>query len=131
MAFKAMGFEKSVADPCLYFKNTLNGLVLWISWVDDCLLVGHPNQVHEYKQKINEYFYCDDVGEICKYVGCTIKRNKKEGMMKMTQPVLIKSFVDKFDIPHNNQLVIPASQGKSFAIGGHLDMMNKEDQRRY
>jgi hypothetical protein len=57
--------------------------------------------------------------------------NEKEGMMKMTQPVLIKSFIDEFNISHNNQLVIPASQGKSFAIGGHLDMMNEEDQQSY
>jgi Reverse transcriptase (RNA-dependent DNA polymerase) len=40
MAFKAMGFEKRVADLCLFLKNTRDGLVLWISWVDDCFLVG-------------------------------------------------------------------------------------------
>jgi Reverse transcriptase (RNA-dependent DNA polymerase) len=131
MAFKAMGFEKSIADPCLYFKNTRDGLVLWISWVDDCLLVGHPIQVCEYKQKMKEYFDCNNVGELRKYVGCKVERNEKEGMMKMTQSVLIKSFIDKFNISHNNQLVIPASQGKSFANGGHLDVMNEEDQQSY
>jgi Reverse transcriptase (RNA-dependent DNA polymerase) len=127
MAFKAMGFEKSIADPCLYFKNTRDGLVLWISWVDNCLLVGHPIQVREYKQKMNKYFDCNNVGELRDYVICKVERNEKEGMMKMTQLVSIKSFIDEFNIPHNNQLVIPASQGKSFAIGGHLDMMNEED----
>jgi uncharacterized protein YxjI len=51
--------------------------------------------------------------------------------MKMTQLDLIKSFMDKFNIPNNNQLVTPASQGKSFAIGDQFDIMNKEDQRCY
>jgi hypothetical protein len=108
-----------------------NRLVLWISWVDNCLLVGHSIQVREYKQKMNEYFDCNDVGEVRKYVGCKVERNEKEGMMKMTPPVLIKSFIDKFNISHSNQLVIPASQGKLFAIGGHLEMMNEEDQQSY
>ncbi len=40
-AFYGMGYNKrSKADPCLYFGWTLTGLVLWSSWVDDCLVCG-------------------------------------------------------------------------------------------
>jgi Reverse transcriptase (RNA-dependent DNA polymerase) len=35
MAFNAMGFQQSSADPCLYYKNSKNGIVIWILWVDD------------------------------------------------------------------------------------------------
>lgn len=38
MAFRHMTFERSKADPCLFFKWTEHGLVLWVTWVDDCLL---------------------------------------------------------------------------------------------
>jgi Reverse transcriptase (RNA-dependent DNA polymerase) len=44
-AFCVMGFKRSDSDPCLHFKNAYNGLVIWISWVDDCLLVGHRDKV--------------------------------------------------------------------------------------
>ena len=56
-----MGFKRSDSDPCLYFKNTDNGLVIWISWVDDCLLVGHQDEVKKYHKMMNEYFDCDNV----------------------------------------------------------------------
>jgi hypothetical protein len=67
-------------------------------------------QVREYQQKMNKYFDCNDAGELHKYVGYKVKRNVKEGIMEMTQLFLIQSFMDKFNIPNNNQLVTPASQ---------------------
>jgi hypothetical protein len=37
-ALRGMKYERSKADPCLYFWNAEHGLVIWLSWVDDCLL---------------------------------------------------------------------------------------------
>jgi Reverse transcriptase (RNA-dependent DNA polymerase) len=62
-AFRAMGFKRSDSDPCLYIKITANGLVIWILWVDDCLFVGHRDEVEKYHVMMNEYFDCDNVGE--------------------------------------------------------------------
>jgi hypothetical protein len=36
----SMGFVRSKADQCLYFKWSREGLVLWVSWIDDCLVMG-------------------------------------------------------------------------------------------
>ena len=44
----------------------------------------------------------DEVGELKEYVGCKIEYNKKEGWMKLTQPVLAQSFKDEFELPTNN-----------------------------
>ena len=41
-AFRFMKYARNRADPCLYFRWVKGELVIWISWVDDCLLVG-PN----------------------------------------------------------------------------------------
>jgi hypothetical protein len=30
-----MKYNRSKADPCLYYHWTETGLVLWLSWVDD------------------------------------------------------------------------------------------------
>jgi Reverse transcriptase (RNA-dependent DNA polymerase) len=59
-AFRTMGFQQSPADPCLYIKNTTNGLVFWISWVDDCILMGHQDEVSKYHKLMNNYFDCDN-----------------------------------------------------------------------
>ena len=33
-----MKYKRSKADPCLYYKwDTEHGLMIWVSWVDDCL----------------------------------------------------------------------------------------------
>ena len=79
--FRAMGFNKGTANPCLYFKNMSDGLIISISWVNNYLLIGNPIQVCEYQQKVNG-----------KYVECRIMTNMDEGYMKITQPVLIKNY---------------------------------------
>jgi Reverse transcriptase (RNA-dependent DNA polymerase) len=56
MAFNAMGFQQSSADPCLYYKNSKNGILIWISWVDDCLLIDHKEDVSKYKNMMHQYF---------------------------------------------------------------------------
>jgi hypothetical protein len=35
-----LAFVRSQADPCLYYKWTTAGLCIWLSWVDDCLMMG-------------------------------------------------------------------------------------------
>ena len=40
-AFKHMGYNRSKAGSCLYFKWTaLGNLIVWLSWVDDCACVS-------------------------------------------------------------------------------------------
>ena len=44
-ALRDMKFDCSKVDPCLYFKWTAIRLMLWISWVDDCVSVGKKELV--------------------------------------------------------------------------------------
>jgi hypothetical protein len=55
-------------------------------------------------------FECDDLGELNEYVGCKIDRN--EDYVKFTQPVLIQSYEDEFDLHKSRQVFTPAEQGK-------------------
>jgi hypothetical protein len=45
--------------------------------MDDCLLIGHKEEVSTYKYMMPQYFECKDVGELKEYVGCKIERNKQ------------------------------------------------------
>ena len=41
---KDMQCERSKADPCLFFKwDPTWGLVMWLTWIDDKLCIGHTN----------------------------------------------------------------------------------------
>ena len=39
-----IGCKRSLADPCLYFAWA-SGLMIWLSWIDDCLYCGKPKDV--------------------------------------------------------------------------------------
>lgn len=91
-AFKAMNFD-------LYYAWTKHGLVTWISWVDNCLVCGSPEGVKIAEAKMMSQFDCDEIGNMDEYVGCKIDRDIKKQTLRFTQPVMIQSFMDEFDIP--------------------------------
>jgi hypothetical protein len=97
-AFKNMGFIRSSADPCLYVKDTKNGLVIWISWVGNCLLMGRKSEVSKYHAVMNSYFDFDNIGDLKEYVGCKIDKQERGNHLLITQPVIVRSFIDEFGI---------------------------------
>jgi Reverse transcriptase (RNA-dependent DNA polymerase) len=111
-AFKSMNYARSKADPCLYFAWTMFGLVIWLSWVDDCLVCGTSDGVRVAKRQMQARFDCDEVGELKEYIGCKIDRNWKERWTKLTQPVLMQSFVDEFILPEGEVPKTPATPGE-------------------
>ena len=94
---KDMKYGRSGADPCLYFKWVAIGLVVWVSWIDDCMCWGPKSVVPKENKEFMARFDCDDVGEVVEYVGCKIDRDAEKGSMKITQPVMIQSFSDEFE----------------------------------
>jgi len=104
-----MGFERSMSDPCLYYKWTENnGLVIIVSWIDDNLIVGSKAAVLEARKDMMDRFECEDCGEIEEYVGCKIVKDGRE--LKFTQPVLLQSYSDEFELPNRN-VTTPATPG--------------------
>jgi hypothetical protein len=91
-----MKYEKILADPCLYFCWTRRGLLILLSWIDDCFVVVNKVGVLAAKEQMKARFYCDDIGELTEYVRCKIERT--EEYVKFTQPVLLQSFIDTFNI---------------------------------
>jgi hypothetical protein len=93
-ALISMKFAQSVADPSLYFKRVNGNLV-----VDAYFVAGKKALIFAAKKDMMDRFDCDDVKE---YVGVKLTRDKRERLIKFTQPVLLKSFQDEFELPHGN-----------------------------
>ena len=74
-AFRKMDFKCSKADPCLYFSWMVFGLVLWTSWIDDCMVLGKPEAVKIAKEQLQDAFECDEVGELKEHIGAKIDQN--------------------------------------------------------
>ena len=113
-----MEMERSNVDPCLYYKWTENGLALMVSWINDNLIVGNEKVSEEMKAKLMARFDCSDEGKLKEFVGNKIDRTT-DGGLKFTQPVLIQSFDDKFDLP-KQKFTTPAKAG---------DMLTKCEQK--
>ena len=111
-AFYEMDYNRSRTDPCLYFSWTMCGLVIWISWIDDCLCVGEEKAVKMAKEQLKQQFECDDIGEMNEYIGCKVDYSKENRSIKLTQPVLLQSFEDEFDLPSTKNPATPATAGE-------------------
>ncbi len=94
-----MKMERSTDDPCLYFKwDKQEKLVLMISWIDDNIIMVSQDVVKNTKQRLMQLFDCSDEGELKEFVGNQLTPTKNGGI-KFTQPVLIQSLSDEFDLP--------------------------------
>ena len=96
---KNMGFRRSNGDPAVYYKWTNKGLNVWVSWIDDLLAIGPREDVLKNKEELKSRFECEDIGELKEYIGCKIDINRNERTMKITQPVLLQSYEDEFELP--------------------------------
>lgn len=67
-----------------------------MTWVDDCVVSGHGHHTVNNKEKMRQLFDCDDFSELKEYIGHKVDNNKKKGIIRLTQPVIIQSFKDEF-----------------------------------
>ena len=106
---KQLGNVRSKADPCMYYKWTKAGLVVWTSWIDDNLVLGPHDEMKSEKKKFMKIFECDDVGPLEEYVGCKIEIDKEAETVKFIQPVLLHSYIDEFNLMEGNTSSYPAT----------------------
>ena len=128
--FSDMGYDRCKGDPCLYYKWTKMGLILWISWIDECLVVESKEQVSQAKYELKRRFDCDETGNMDEYVGCKIERNWNERYLRFTQPVMIQSFSDEFNI-EKNKAKTPAEPGQVLLKCDEKNKMSDKDQTTY
>jgi hypothetical protein len=64
--------------------------------------------VHE-KKIMGKMFPCDDMGELNEYIGCKIERNYADPSMRLTQPVMIRSFQDEIDMTDLGRPMFPGA----------------------
>lgn len=95
------------------------GLTIWILWVDDCVSVGKKESVLQANMGMMDWLDCNEVGKLTEFVGC--KLDREVGKLRITQPVLMQSFVDEFNLQEGLVAVTPA-------LPGLVLMKEKEDE---
>ena len=72
-------FKQSKADPSLFFAWTVFGLIIWMSWVDDCVVMGKKEGVLMAKKHLMKQFPCEEQGVLKEHVGCEIDYDPERG----------------------------------------------------
>jgi hypothetical protein len=130
-AFKLMGYKRSKANPCRYYSWTPLGLVLWISWVGNCLAVGKKEAVKKAKEQMMSRFDCNKVGELKEYVGCKVDIDVEEQSVTLTQPVILQSFEDEFELPDGLSPRTPVIAGDVLVRGEVQEQVKHGEQKKY
>jgi hypothetical protein len=131
VVFRYVELLQSKADPCLHFKwDDIMGLMMWLSWVDDLFGAGEERAVKATKEGIKSQMECEETGELQEYVGCKLVRDVAGRTMKLTQPVLIQSLMDEFELP-SQEVTIPATSGDVLDDDAESDLLSPAEQTKY
>jgi hypothetical protein len=131
LAFASMNYHRSKADPCMYFDWTIDRLLVWISWVDNCLVAGRKPGVLIAKGQMTARLDCEEIGEVDAYVGCKVERNYEENSIKLTQPVMLQSFIDEFNLPNGPAPNTPATPGDALVKADPKDCIPANELFKY
>ena len=68
-----LGYKQNGLDPCLYYKwDEKFGLIVWLSFIDDMLIVCSEDAMESIKKKFMETMDCDEIGEMKEYIGTKV-----------------------------------------------------------
>jgi hypothetical protein len=102
---------------------------IWLTWIDDSIVPGKENVVVRECAKLMSLFDCDDVGLVGEYISNKIEIGKN--IMKLTQPVLLRSYVDEFDVDKGVATNLPAKAGQVLVKGDKQDVMEDVMKTKY
>jgi hypothetical protein len=74
----SLDFNKSVADPNLYYHIVGNKCLILVLYVDDLFLTGSERLIAEYKQALNSIFEMKDLGMLHYFLGLEVWQRTDE-----------------------------------------------------
>jgi hypothetical protein len=103
-----MQFEN---DSCLLKRQTADGQVYLIVYVDDCFVIGDKIAVKQALKEIEQHFNITRSEDIEDFIGCRIEKEGKS--ILLSQPDLIKKMLKKFGdkIQNMREYETPAPSG--------------------
>ena len=85
-----MGFDKCLADDCLFKKETKKGTIIVCVCIDDTLCVGDKEAINEFKKEVSLYFAIKEEGEMKEYVDCKVERRGRDNLITFQDDLINK-----------------------------------------
>ena len=97
------GLSQSEMDPCIFYKivrneekNTVEGYLIAITWVDDCRYFGTDDLVEEYERVLTKNCKCTLEGVAKEFVSIQIKHDIRARTLELTQEDYWVKAVERF-----------------------------------
>ncbi|CAL1373295.1 unnamed protein product [Linum trigynum] len=73
-----LGFEQSQNDPSLFVRNTVDGIVVLLIYVDDMIITGSDSEgIQELKRSLHGAFKLKDLGNVSYFLGLEVQRSSQ------------------------------------------------------
>lgn len=112
-------FKQSEIEPCIFFKNTLESIVIVALYVDD-FFIFH-NNFDEFKMlkfALEKNFHIKDLGPISYCLGMKVERNRSKHELKVSQELYINKVLQRFQMTDCNIASTPLEQNLKFSNEG-------------
>lgn len=119
------GLEPSHSDACVYVMICEDGTLVVVLYVDDLIIAGSNKQiVDDFKQAIAERFQMKDLGELKWILGMSIKRNRQDRTLEVSQGVYIERMLERYGMADCKPVATPGFGDLSRVEGeGHANKL--------
>ncbi len=122
-----LGFTRSDGDPCLYVKQTDEGVMMIALYVDDLLIAARTkSQTSWIKKMLSDRFDMKDLGEAKVCLGLEITRNRQQRKLWLTQQSYMEKIVERFGMSDSKPVPTPMEEPKSST--GRLEVIAEDDE---
>lgn len=109
----SMGFERSKCDPCVYVKRSSKELLTIVAvHVDDILIISNDQgEKCKVKSRLSEKFESKDLGELKYFLGISVERDRKMGVIRLSQKSYLEKVLLKYNMSKCNPVATPLEKG--------------------
>ena len=97
------GFERSLADPCLYILTDGESLMICAVHVDDLLVAYNSSDMYEELWRKFSSRFKATRGEVTNYLGMEVRRDRDAQRITLTQSVYIEKLYAKYLVGQNTK----------------------------
>ena len=104
------GFQQSVKDTCMFFKNLRTSPIVILSYVDDLPIFGKDaSEINTIKNSLRRHFRIKDIGELQYILGVRVVRDWQASKFYLDQEGLIRRTAQRYFNGNCRPAKMPAS----------------------
>jgi hypothetical protein len=112
---RSFGFKENEEDNCIYAKFRSGKFIFLILYVDDILLSSSDvSLLLETKRFLSSNFDMNDLGEASFVLGIEIHRDRRNGVLGLSQKAYIEKVLKKFSMHACNPTTAPIIKGDKY-----------------